>query len=68
MEKQPGWGAEYSDEQRNGEWEYAWYEPNGDRKVGDNVKFERCFACHRENVQNQDFTFTFTPFVIEIKK
>ena len=68
MEKQPGWGAEYSAEQRNGEWEYAWYQPNGDRKVGDFVKFERCFACHKGNVEDQDFTFTFAPFVAEMKK
>ena len=67
MEKQPGWGAEYSPEQRNGEWEYAWYQPNGARKVGDFVKFERCFACHKDNVEGQDYNFTFAPFVAEMK-
>ncbi|NNE85750.1 MAG: cytochrome P460 family protein [Alphaproteobacteria bacterium] len=68
MEKQPGWGAEYSEEQRNGEWEYAWYQPNGERKVGDFVKFEGCFACHKDNVADQDYNFTFAPFVAEMKK
>ena len=37
MEKQPGWGAEYPLETRNGDWDYAWFEADGSRKQGDFV-------------------------------
>jgi hypothetical protein len=57
MEKRPGWGAEYPPEMRNGEWEYAWFLPDGARKA--DAKFDGCFACHM-NRAGRDFTFTFT--------
>jgi Cytochrome P460 len=67
MEKQPGWGAGYPPEKRNGEWEYAWFQPDGSRKTGENVNFDRCFECHK-GVADQDFTFTLQPFVAEVKE
>ncbi len=67
QEKQPGWGVEYADDVRNGEWEYAWFEPDGARKVADFVKFDGCFACHKENAEAQDFNFTLSPFIEDIK-
>lgn len=66
QEKREGWGAEYPPESRNGEWEYAWFEADGSRKVGDFVKFEGCFECH-SGVSDQDFNFTFAPFVTKMK-
>ena len=53
-------------EMRNGEWEYAWFQPDGARKTGDNVKFDRCFECHK-GVAEQDFNFTLSPFVKRMK-
>lgn len=66
QEKGEGWGAEYPPETRNGEWEYAWFEADGSRKVGDFVKFDGCRECHA-GVSDQDFNFTFAPFVAKVK-
>ncbi|MDA0239522.1 MAG: cytochrome P460 family protein, partial [Proteobacteria bacterium] len=66
QEKRVGWGAEYPAEKRNGEWEYAWFEGNGARKA--NAKFGRCFACHKDDAADEDYTFTFMPFVQAVKR
>ena len=64
MEKQPGWGAEYSLETRNGDWDYAWFEADGSRKQGNFVRFTGCFSCHM-NRANRDFTFTFFKYLLD---
>jgi hypothetical protein len=56
MEKRAGWGAEYPDEIRNGEWEYALFRPDGTRNEQANIK--ECFECHKPN-SGKDFGFTF---------
>lgn len=68
QEKRAGWGVEYGPEKRNGEWEYAWFEPSGARKTGPRVRFDGCFACHKGKVADQDYNFTFSPFVAQMKK
>jgi len=45
MEKRPGWGAEYPDELRNGEWEFAAFTPDGRRNA--QVPAQTCMACHK---------------------
>ncbi|MGQ0512494.1 MAG: cytochrome P460 family protein [Betaproteobacteria bacterium] len=45
MEKGKGWGAEYPDSLRNGEWEYAVFSPQGDLNLKANYK--ACFECHK---------------------
>jgi len=65
MEKQPGWGAEYPPEMRNGEWEYAWFLPDGARKA--DAQFDGCFACHMSRA-GRDFTFTFAKYLIDTKR
>jgi Cytochrome P460 len=67
QEKRAGWGEEYPEAKRNGEWEYAWFEPDGARKTGEKVNFDRCFECHK-GVADQDFTFTLQPFVTGVKQ
>ncbi|MBB3190733.1 cytochrome P460 family protein [Halomonas cerina] len=64
QEKQPGWGAEYAEDKRNGEWEYAWFRSDGSRR--DDQSMDSCFECHRQ-VADQDFTFTTAPFITRIK-
>ncbi len=64
MEKQPGWGADYPLETRNGDWDYAWFEADGSRKQGDFVRFTGCFSCH-QNRANRDFTFTFFKYLLD---
>ena len=56
MEKRTGWGAEYSAELRNGEWEYQVFEPDGKPRA--NVKHEACFTCHKPK-SGQDFVFSY---------
>jgi len=65
QEKQDGWGAQYPDEIRNGEWEYAWFNADGSRKADKTM--DGCFACHKK-AEAADFTFTFAPFVAAMKK
>lgn len=56
MEKRTGWGAEYPDDIRNGEWEYALFRPDGTRNETANLK--ACFQCHKPK-SAQDFVFKF---------
>ncbi len=60
MEKRTGWGVEYPDGLRNGEWEYALFRPDGTRNEKANLK--ACFECHKPN-SGQDFVFTFPQLV-----
>jgi len=64
QEKRAGWGAEYPPELRNGEWEYAWFEPSGARKEGRTM--DACFECHA-GVADTDYTFITVPFVAQVK-
>ena len=45
MEKRTGWGGDYLDTQRNGEWEYRVFTP--DKKPNPNMKLTACFECHK---------------------
>jgi Cytochrome P460 len=56
MEKRDGWGAEYSDDVRNGEWEYQSFK--GDKSVNDKANLKACFTCHKP-LDKQDFVFSF---------
>lgn len=56
MEKRSGWGAEYSEDIRNGEWEYQAF--HADRSVNEKENLVRCFRCHKSEEHN-DFVFTF---------
>lgn len=55
MEKRTGWGSQYSDEQRNGEWEYQAF--NADRSVNTEENLSRCFNCHKSQADN-DYVYT----------
>jgi hypothetical protein len=50
MEKRDGWGAEYADDVRNGEWEYQAFK--------DKANLKNCFTCHKP-LDKQDFVFSF---------
>ncbi len=45
MEKRAGWGAEYPAEWRNGEWEYAAFNPAG--VLNEKANYKACFECHK---------------------
>ena len=45
MEKRAGWGTEYPAEWRNGDWEYAAFNPAG--VLNDKANYKGCFECHK---------------------
>lgn len=55
MEKRAGWGVEYPEDLRNGEWEYERFRPDGTRDPTANIK--GCFQCHKP-FSGLDFVFT----------
>lgn len=56
MEKGKGWGAQYPDYLRNGEWEMAVYDVKG--KPMTSVKLEACFQCHSSR-EETDYNYSF---------
>jgi hypothetical protein len=56
MEKRAGWGSEYPDDVRNGEWEYQAFK--ADKTVNDKANLKACFTCHKP-LDKQDFVFSF---------
>jgi cytochrome P460 len=56
MEKRTGWGTEYADDIRNGEWEYQAFK--ADKTVNDKANLKSCFTCHKP-LDKQDFVFSF---------
>jgi hypothetical protein len=56
MEKRTGWGGEYTDDVRNGEWEYQAFK--ADKTVNDKAVLKNCFTCHKP-LDKQDFVFSF---------
>jgi len=55
MEKRTGWGTEYPDALRNGEWEYGRFGAEGTLTTTANYK--ACFECHKPK-SDQDFVFS----------
>lgn len=55
MEKRDGWGKEYPDNIRNGEWEYQAFTPA--RSVNSGAKLQACFECHKPK-QSDDYLFS----------
>jgi hypothetical protein len=55
MEKRTGWGSEYPEVIRNGEWEYNRFRPNGSWDMTADIK--GCFQCHKP-FEKIDFVFT----------
>jgi plastocyanin len=55
MEKRAGWGTEYKDDIRNGEWEYQAF--LADKKVNDKANLTACFQCHKPHA-GQDFVIS----------
>jgi hypothetical protein len=54
MEKQPGFGAGWPEELRNGEWEYAAFTPDGTFIERD---YTPCLQCHKP-LDAQDYVFS----------
>ena len=55
-EKRTGWGTEYSDDIRNGEWEYQAFK--ADKSPNTAANLTACFNCHKP-LDKQDFVFLY---------
>ena len=56
MEKRAGWGTEYPENVRNGEWEYQAF--RADKTPNPNANLNGCFNCHKPQA-NQDYVFSY---------
>ncbi len=56
MEKRAGWGTEYADDIRNGEWEYAAFGADG--KLNEKANYKACFQCHKPH-DGMDFVISY---------
>jgi hypothetical protein len=55
MEKRAGWGAQYSADKRNGEWEYQAF--RADRTPNAMADLNTCFTCHKK-VESVDYLYS----------
>jgi hypothetical protein len=56
MEKQAGWGAEYPETKRNGEWEYQAF--RADKTPNPTANLDACFNCHKPRATN-DYVYSY---------
>jgi hypothetical protein len=56
MEKRTGWGTEYPETQRNGEWEYQAF--RADKTPNPTANLTACFNCHKPQAA-QDYVFSY---------
>ena len=56
MEKRAGWGTEYADDVRNGEWEYQAFK--ADKTPNEKAVLKNCFVCHKP-LDKQDYVFLY---------
>lgn len=55
MEKGAGWGADFEERRRTGDWQFQWYWP--DRKINLQENTARCMSCHSSQ-KDRDYLFT----------
>jgi hypothetical protein len=64
MEKRTGWGSEYPDTVRNGDWEYQVFK--ADKSPNTAAKLDACFNCHKPQ-DKQDFVFSYDKMKVAAK-
>jgi cytochrome P460 len=57
MEKRAGWGAEYPDNVRNGEWEYQAFK--ADKTPNTAANLTACFNCHKPLGAAPDYVYSY---------
>ncbi|MCU4178507.1 cytochrome P460 family protein [Bosea sp. BH3] len=55
MEKGKGWGADYDERRRTGDWQYQWFWPDGKINTAENTA--RCASCHGSQASS-DYLYT----------
>jgi len=63
MEKRHGWGEAVPADERNGDWDYSSFAPDG--IVRPNLNTSGCFACHMSRSGERDFTFTYAKVLLD---
>jgi hypothetical protein len=58
--KERGWGEGYPPDRRNGEWEYAAFTPEGERR---DIRLDGCFSCHLQARPAEDYLFDLWDYV-----
>jgi hypothetical protein len=56
MEKRAGWGSDYDEDRRTGDWQFQWFKPDGTINEAENTA--RCQRCHSAR-SDRDFLYTF---------
>lgn len=56
MQNGEGWGDEYAEATRTGDWQFQWYWPDGSINADENT--ERCRACHQSR-EDRGYMFTY---------
>lgn len=56
MEKGEGWGAEYPEDRRTGDWQFQWFKPDRSINMAENTA--RCQSCHQGR-SDSEFLFTY---------
>ncbi|KRB61538.1 hypothetical protein ASE04_22055 [Rhizobium sp. Root708] len=56
MEKGAGWGEEYDENRRTGDWQFQWFKPDGTINAAENTA--RCQSCHSSRA-DREFLYTF---------
>jgi hypothetical protein len=64
MQKGKGWGAEYPDTLRNGEWEYRAF--NADYTPNEQARLTACFECHKSQ-ESHDFVHGYEKLTTAVK-
>ena len=64
MAKRAGWGSEYPEAKRNGEWEYQVF--NADKTPDPKADLNACFNCHKPQASN-DYVFSFDKLKLAAK-
>ena len=55
MEKNAGWGADFDERRRTGDWQFQWYWP--DRTINLKENTARCMSCHASR-KDQSYLYT----------
>ena len=51
MEKGPGWGADFDERRRTGDWQFQWFWP--DKSINMQENTSRCQSCHESRKDDQ---------------
>lgn len=55
MQKGSGWGQDYDERRRTGDWQFQWFWP--DRRINTRENTARCQSCHQSQ-RSQNYLFT----------